>query len=194
MGQIQNNSAEGTKPKFRPLPTVNQSLSEVFSESWAEFLVSRWVCLHSEEIFYMYRERERRKESSSFLLHSPKRLGKMGAQSWTEPPVNGVVRTQIDAGTGCWHGARLRCSAGLIGPSVPSIPASTMCCPLLSSPALQRAFMRNWLCFSHCLFPWPSQDCSGLVHSSTCPGAHLGCYGTVSLSAWALLVPFPSWA
>ena len=44
----------------------------------------------SEENFYIYRERERGKESSSFLPHSPKRLGEMEAQSRTQPTVYGM--------------------------------------------------------------------------------------------------------
>lgn len=54
--------------------------------------------------------------------------------------------------------------------------------------------MRNQLCFSHCLLLWPLQGCSASIPSSIRPGAHLSCCGTVSLSAWTLLVPFPFWA
>lgn len=46
----------------------------------------------SEDIFYIYREREREKESSSFLPHGPKRLGEMGAQSRTQPMAYGMGR------------------------------------------------------------------------------------------------------
>lgn len=46
----------------------------------------------SEENFYIYRKRERGKESSSFLSHSPKRLDEMGTQSRTQPTVYGMGR------------------------------------------------------------------------------------------------------
>lgn len=111
-----------------------------------------------------------------------------GPRAGHSPRCREQVGMQRDAGTGPWHGTRLRCrSQCRVDQSLHAahlfIQANTTCCPLLPSPPLQRAFMRNWLCFSHCLVLWPPRGCSGLVPSSVCPGVFLSSCGTVSLSA-----------
>lgn len=96
-----------------------------------------------------------------------------GPRTRHSPPRMGRVEVQRDAGTGPWHGPRSRCrSQRRVDPSrhatCPFIRASVTCCPLLPSPALQRAFMRNWLRFSHRLGPLAT---AGLLR--LCPFFHL---------------------
>lgn len=136
---------------------------------------------------YTEKEREERRVPLSYPT-APRGWARWRPRAGHSPQYMGWVGMQRDAGTGLWHGPRSRCrSQRRVDQSLhaahPFIQASVTCCPLLPSPALQRAFMRNWLRFSHCLVLWPPQGCSGLVPSSIRPGACLSSSGTVSLSA-----------
>lgn len=72
-----------------PLHKHYINLSPKYSrKAYSSFLfLDEFAYIISEEKFYINGEKERGKESSSFLPHSLEGLGELGAQSWTQPTV-----------------------------------------------------------------------------------------------------------
>lgn len=137
MGQIQNSSAEVTKPTFTPSETQNQSLQSVLGK--LEFLVSRWVHLHSfrRNFLQIRKKREGRRVPLSYLI-APRDWASGGPESDTTHRTwdgSGCrERWALDTGMAQDHDASP--SAAFISPSVlliyPSKPAQcpAHCCHL----------------------------------------------------------------